>query len=67
MLETELYQKFGDNLKVKICNIQNLKKRNEKYHLLFHAKEKAELEKLESDSKFGPIVKEIIKFNSDEK
>ncbi len=67
MLETELYQKFGDNLKVKIGNIQNLKDRNEKYHLLFHAKKKEELEKLESDSKFGPIVKEIIKFNSDEK
>ncbi len=65
MLETKLHDKFGENLKVQICNINKLK--DKKYQLLFQAKSKEELEELKRDSKLGPMVKEIIKFNLKEK
>ena len=65
MLETKLHDQFGENLKVKICNIHKMKDR--KYQLLFQAKSKEELKVLERDSKLGPVVKEIMKFNRDER
>lgn len=34
--------------------------------MLFHASSKEELEELEDDTKLGLIIKEIIKFNSEE-
>ena len=64
ILEKELHKKFGDNIKIKLCNIMILS--DEKYKTLFRASKKAQIESLKEDSKFGEIVKEIVKYNSSE-
>lgn len=64
ILEKKLHERFGDNIKIKLCNIKILS--DAKYKCLFRVKEEKQIESLKEDPKFGEIVKEIIKFNRNE-